>query len=211
MTMELSMQFDSGLAPRLSGLLDRVKPTEVVALPLRFDAGDITIPMHGDALNSCLGVSGDPAVGSILASCRKPQIANSIVEGVPIDVIDLTCLWIGAMMQEPCEAMGVEQFAIQPDANVIPRSRSAFLGTSRRPWIAAVPLPVTSGVDEVAQRALSPGEHPGIWIVIQALADETDFGQLTGSHSDPPHKGRWSGALPARQSQQRPAYSGQIP
>src|SRR5215472_9606005 len=197
------VECNSRFTPSLGCFLQRAEVAEVMAFPISRDVGGETcFPVGADALNATTGVEMPSSIPRLLRACGESQIADAVVQPVPIDVVDLQWSGIDTIREQPRDAVSTIFLVIQcerPVERLIAQLGSAggFTG------ISAVPLPPSSRTDEVLNRSFAPCETASVTVIDDALVYEPDIRQFRSSHSHL-HTGAWSGALSALPGWQRP-------
>src|SRR4029079_9866310 len=127
-------------------------------------------------LHTCSGADGalKPAVGAFFMARCEPQIGDAVVEPIVVDVVNLHTAWIKSVCQQPCDAVGWIEVPGEANApidalaiatSIVPRTGDPAVVSHVHPMLAGL-------VGEVVQRPCAPREDAGVWIVVQALANE---------------------------------------
>jgi hypothetical protein len=109
-------------------------------------------------------------------------------------VVDFVRSRVVSVSQQPSNAMRQTSAVVQGKRPIYLTSIDHETPPSELPSVSGVPCGAGPLSSEMASWPLAPEEDAGVWIVVQALADEAEIGQFLCSHGVPPHVGVRVGA-----------------
>ena len=185
----VSVEVFGGLSIGLRSFADCGKNSESMDFPADRDAGFVAIPAFSHASTAGNTVSAGATIEGLLLSGGQSQIADSVVQRVAVDVVDFVRSRVVSVSQQPSNAMRQTSAVVQGKRPIYLTSIDHETPPSELPSVSGVPCGAGPLSSEMASWPLAPEEDAGVWIVVQALADEAEIGQILCSHAGLP-KGR---------------------